>query len=43
MKFRKIDDSPESYWVFLRRLSAEDFAPARNPIDAVRGRPPADP
>ena len=31
-----------SYWVFRQRLSAEDFAPTRNPIDAVRGdaRPP---
>jgi cytochrome d ubiquinol oxidase subunit II len=31
-----------SYWVFRQRLSAEDFAPARNPIDAVRGDPAAD-
>ena len=26
-----------TYWVFRQRLSAEDFAPTRNPIDAVRG------
>jgi cytochrome bd ubiquinol oxidase subunit II len=27
-----------SYWVFRKRVSAEDFSPASNPIDAVRGR-----
>jgi cytochrome d ubiquinol oxidase subunit II len=31
-----------SYWVFRQRLSADDFAPARNPIDAVRGDPATD-
>jgi cytochrome d ubiquinol oxidase subunit II len=31
-----------SYWVFRQRLSAEDFAPTRNPIDAVRGGPAGD-
>jgi cytochrome bd ubiquinol oxidase subunit II len=30
-----------TYWVFRKRLSAEDFAPTRNPIDAVRGSGPA--
>jgi len=28
-----------TYWVFRKRLSAEEFAPTRNPIDAVRGGP----
>jgi cytochrome bd ubiquinol oxidase subunit II len=31
-----------SYWVFRQRVSAEDFTPARNPIDAARGGPAAD-
>jgi len=31
-----------SYWVFRKRLSAEEFADTRNPIDAVRGDPAGD-
>ena len=31
-----------SYWVFRQRLSADDFAPPSNPIDAVRGDPATD-